>query len=476
MRKKRVAGPRPFVEWLSTGRDRAIPLLEELLAVPPPGRDAWLAAHPGARTVHVLHGLLYQAEAEPAQALEVTGFVVRHIDSATTPPEAAFAHTFVRGWAWEARALALLASGDHAAALQAHERAGSIFRQEPRARPELRKVERAAALFRPGLVASLLRDTPPAKWPELAKREELRSSAALEQLSAEVVSRVDVVPLEAAAIAEVATAIADALDGVTDPVRSKLRAYAWRNRGMAYAALARDQDALAALSHAVRILDPFPELARDRAVVVYGLATVLSEAGRHDESMALGRYGEAIAAYRQVVAEAERIGEWNLLASAHNNLAHSLIELSDFTAAASHLDRAAALFQSLGQLLSVSRAELARGRMLLRKGDVEAALLQLHSVREQFLRQNLVEEAGLCGLDIVEAHLMRGATIEAEAFARQIVREFTAAHLNARAITALGYLSETIAAREASGATVERVRRYLGTLRRTPDAEFRATA
>jgi tetratricopeptide (TPR) repeat protein len=276
---------------------------------------------------------------------------------------------------------------------------------------------------------------------------------------------------------------------------------------MAYTSLARHPEAVAALNHALEIVEPFPELAPDRAVMVLGLATSLSEAGRNDEAMTLlmecrsmlakqrdtrmelfctntigsvlyrlGRYDEAVATYRGVIAEAERIDDLQLLASAHNNLARSLIERSDFTAAASHLERAAALFQSLGQPVSVSRTELARGRMLLRKGDVEAALTQVHSVREQFLRQNLVEEAGLCGLDVVEAHLARGATIEAEAFARQIVREFTAAHLNTRAITALGYLSEAIAAREVSPATVQRVRRYLGTLRQTPNAEFRATA
>src|SRR6185436_13866582 len=102
------------------------------------------------------------------------------------------------------------------------------------------------------------------------------------------------------------------------------------------------------------------------------LATTLSEAGRNDEAMTLlmecrstlagqsdtrmvlfctnttgsvlyrlGRYDEAVATYRTVVAEAERIGDLPLLASAHNNLARSLIELGDFPAAASHLDRAA---------------------------------------------------------------------------------------------------------------------------------------
>jgi hypothetical protein len=82
----------------------------------------------------------------------------------------------------------------------------------------------------------------------------------------------------------------------------------------------------------------------------------------------------------------------------------------------------------------------------------------------------------LCGLDIVEAHLTQGAHIEAEAFAREIVREFTAARLNGRAITALGYLSEAIAARKASQSTVQNVRRFIRSLRANPELEFVASA
>jgi hypothetical protein len=51
------------------------------------------------------------------------------------------------------------------------------------------------------------------------------------------------------------------------------------------------------------------------------------------------------------------------------------------------------------------------------------------------------EEAGIAGLEIVEALLRLRRTSEAETLARKLVQEFAAAHLNARAITALGYLS-----------------------------------
>jgi hypothetical protein len=114
--------------------------------------------------------------------------------------------------------------------------------------------------------------------------------------------------------------------------------------------------------------------------------------------------------------------------------------------------------------------------MLVRKGDVPAGIAVLHQTRTKFLRGGMVEEAGLCALDIVDALLTRGAPAEAEALARCIVDDFTAAALNARAITALGYLTEAISARRASGVVVNQVRQYLYALRRDPQREFVASA
>lgn len=371
-----------------------------------------------------------------------------------------------------------------------------------------RKLQREREVSR-DVVSRLLAQTPYAEWPKLAEREELRNSGALDELSREVVSRVDRVPLESLAVAELATTVAATLPGDAYPhvVLAQLRAQSWKDRGLALCYLARYADALAALDRAEQILAPFGTLAHDRAIVHFARATTLQEANRFDESMALlanckkvfsdhgdtrrhllcgilegmllhrmARYREARAAYFALLPTARSVNDLASLASIHNNIGHSSIELGDFSAAESHINQATALFLEVGQPLRAARAELARGRMLVRRGDVEKAIAHLHSVRDQFLGQNVVEEAGLCGLEIVEALLVRGASIEAEAFARQIVREFTAAQLNVRAVTALSYLSEAIAARKASAATVENVRVYIRALRLEPDIEFVATA
>lgn len=508
MAEESAAGLRGVVDWMVAARDHAEPLVRELLAIPEAGWDEWLDSHPGARTVPFFEAFVELAEGDPQRALSLTEFVVRHMDSAGVPANAAIALTYLRGNAWKARAFALLRAGRPAEALSAYEQAAAIYRSEPLMTPELEAVERATAPLREGVAARLLAETPLSAWPGLAGREELQNADALGELSRLAVGRVDSVPLESLGIAGLATSIADSLprEGREEAV-AKLRAHAWKDLSVAYRYLARFSDSLSAVDVAEEILAPFDSLRHQSAILQLARAGTLDEAGRHDEAMALvnvcrpafrqagdihrlflcgileggilqhsGRHRDAVAVYDALLAEARGLNDPDIEGTLHNNAGYALVELGELAAAWEHLGRAAALFGRLGRPLQVARVQLARGRMLVRKGEVEAGLAQLHSARGQFLSRNLVEEAGLCGLDIVEAHLSRGALIEAEAFARQIVREFTAAHLSARAIMALGYLSDAIAAREASAGTVGRVQRYIRSLRTQPDADFAATA
>lgn len=137
MQEERPGTLRRSADWLITGHNDAIPLLEELLALPVAEWEAWLAAHPDAWTVHVFQGLIQAAEADPAEALAVTDFVVRHADSVTTPPEGAVVLAWVRGDAWKARAQALRSAGDDTGALEAQERSDAIFRAKPRPRTDV---------------------------------------------------------------------------------------------------------------------------------------------------------------------------------------------------------------------------------------------------------------------------------------------------------------------------------------------------
>jgi tetratricopeptide (TPR) repeat protein len=148
------------------------------------------------------------------------------------------------------------------------------------------------------------------------------------------------------------------------------------------------------------------------------------------------------------------------------------IEIGDFAVSEASISRAIALYRELGQPVEVLKAETALGRLYIRRGDIERGIVHLRPVRRAFLQHAMAEEAGICALEIIEGMLAQGKAPEAERLARLVIREFTWARLSTRAITALGYLSEAIAARQATRTLVGDIRDYIVSLRLSPEREF----
>ena len=482
----------------------------EILSQPAVDWNEWLAAHPGAATLYTLQAMLHAAASDP-RTRAIADFVLAHADRIGLPADAEPARTLLRARGWRLRGDALRDAGDLRAALGSYEQSIEAFGLPPALPDEVEAVGRDAAIVRQQLqkeerlhtlVERMLEETPAAAWPELAERLELHGTGVLHELSRQFHVRVHRAPTEALLVTRLAVVIAARL---AEPSRGA--AVAWRDHATALRLLARYEESLAAFDRAAAVLPPLEREELTRAGIGIARGATLQEAGRFEEAMLVLRecrrvfekygdsrgrlfcgisegallhrtekYREACDLYRSLLPLAEEVAGTDALASIHNNLGHSAIELGDFAVAESHLSEAVRLFTGIASPLQVARAELARGRLMIRSGALDQGITHLHRVREELLRHNLVEEAGLCGLDVVEAHLTRGAPIEAEAFARQIVREFTAARLNRRAIIALRFLSEAIAARKASGTTVRHVRRFIRSLRAHPDSAFAAAS
>lgn len=355
------------------------------------------------------------------------------------------------------------------------------------------------------LIDRLLRETPVDEWPRLASDESLRTSGALERIGKEVSVRLEKNPREALTLATVATEVADNLpaDAYPPVVVAQVRAHAWKDRGQALCYLAKYEDALEALSRAEALLDAFGTLAHDRAVVRFVRATTLQQVNRFDESrellnecksvfsdhgdarlslfcgisegtllFRLGHLDAAQLLFTQLLSDARVSGDRECEARIHNNLAHCAVQLSNFSAANEHLTRASALFKDLGWNTEALRADHAAARAAVKKGDLSRGIMQLYAVRQGFKEQGLVEEAGICGLDAVEALLSRDNAAEAARLADHIVQEFADAALNTRAVMAVSYLHEAIEAKRASAATARQVRGYIKKLRDQPELEF----
>lgn len=355
------------------------------------------------------------------------------------------------------------------------------------------------------VVEKMLKETPADEWPALAVRAELQTSGALEKLGNTVAQVLGSDPRRALAVAELAVSIAEAIpeDAYQAPILAQLRAYAWKDLGKALLYVGNHLKAIAAFDRAEAQVGGHSALVHDHAIIGYARAAALQEVNRHDESFALlaeckqifrdhgdtkrvvlcgiaegvalhrlRRYREARETYLLLLASTRDTMDQESIACLHHAIGHSSVDLGDFDVAEANLSRAVAMFRELDQPLQALKGELGRGRLLVHKGEIDRGIAHLRPVRREFLRHGMIEEAGLAGLEIVEALLRQDRASEAETLARQIITEFTNAGLNTRAITALGYLQEAIAARRASAAMVADIRDYILSLRTSPEREL----
>lgn len=365
--------------------------------------------------------------------------------------------------------------------------------------------ERAATTVDP-----LLSSTSREQLSRLSEHAELRTFGALERLGNLVVDRLHDDPPYGLLLAELAVAIAEQIEEPSYPavLIRQIRGYAWKDLGNALRVMARYGESLEVLRRAERYLEDHVALTHDLAQVRFGLATTLQEMQRYEESLALyaecrevfrrhsdvrrvvlssfaegvlfqrlRNYRQARETYLLLLASHKEIDK-ETVAALHHAIGSCCVELGDYPEAEANLLRAIPIYRELGMAVQIQQVEMMRGRLLLRQGDYELAVSHLRPVRRQFLRLSLIEEAGLCGLEIVEALLMMGSAgrvMMAESLARRIVEEFTNASLAARAITALGYLSEAIAARRATAELAKEVREFVLSLRTAPEREFART-
>jgi len=355
-----------------------------------------------------------------------------------------------------------------------------------------------------GIVARLLRETPRKDIPTLAEHPELQTFGAHERLISTASAELTRDPQYALLLAQLAVSLSERLpiDGHHDVTRTQARAYAWKEVGKTLSFLGRQEEALEAFETARAEIEDNGLLAHARAIIRLNLSITYQEMGRYDEAgpilaeckevfrhhgdtrmfilaglyeghllQRLRLYRQAREVYLLLLTSNPGIDP-DHLAALHNAIGFCSIELGDYDDAEHHLTTTVNIHKQLRQPLDSARAEQGLGRLLMRRGLHHDGVAHLRPVRHQFLKHSLAEEAGLCGLDMVEGMLLAGEPAKAETLARTITNEFLAAGLSSRAVTALGYLSEAISTRQASAETAAEVREYVLSLRTTPEREL----
>jgi tetratricopeptide (TPR) repeat protein len=344
------------------------------------------------------------------------------------------------------------------------------------------------------VVARYLRDTPPEEWSRLAEMPDLRNNAALEQMSEEVRRRLHRKPREALAIANLSASIAESLAPSQYPsvMLAQLRGTAWKDRASTLRYLARYDEALEAADRGEEAVAPFATLEFDRAIIRLVKGMILAQQERFEAAHAIlsecrqlfRQYGETKPYVQAGMAEANMLYKENhhsdsarllqdLLHDAisaedlesqariHNNLGHCATHLGDFSGANVHFSEAVAKFTDLGFVAEVPRTAFGAGVLLIGKGQITAGLARLREARQAFTTAGMVDEAGLCALRIVEVLLERGEDFAARELTQEVIDEFTAADLDARAITAIVRLREAIDVDDATAETVRTVHAFV---------------
>jgi tetratricopeptide (TPR) repeat protein len=348
------------------------------------------------------------------------------------------------------------------------------------------------------VVARYLRDTPTDEWSRLAEMPDLRNNAALEQMSEEVRRRLHRKPREALAIANLSASIAESLAPSQYPsvMLAQLRGTAWKDRASTLRYLARYDEALEAAERGEEAVAPFASLEHDRAVIRLVKGMILAQQERFEEAHAIlsecrqvfreygdttryvqagmaqasslyeaSQYDHARQLYVELLSESASEGDVESQACLHNNLGYCEVRLGSYVSANIHFSEAVARFTDLGFAAEVARTERGAGLILIARGQTTSGLARLREARRNFTANGMVDEAGLCGLNIVAVLMERGDRPAARALAQNVIDEFNAADIGERAINAVVELRDAIDVDDATVETVRIVHAFVENLR-----------
>lgn len=367
--------------------------------------------------------------------------------------------------------------------------AHQLIRERSAARPIVEKVRRNPFAF-------LGREVP----------KEWRTAGMADLLTAAAPEVLEQAPEKTAALAQLAIVVASELDGDYPRIlRAQLTAAAWKELANAHRYRSDYDTALSALDRADDAIRDEPALAYDNAVLALARATTLRELDRVVEALRLlqdaasvfrghgddtrvaqcellagmihHRQGDASAArnaYRRAVGIARRTGDAQIVASAYVNLGVLDAERGRTNDALDSLQQARAIFVDLNANGEIARANWGIGLALLGASRFDAAIPLLRDARVAFLGLGMIEEAGLAGIELVEAHLALDRSDTARAILTIVIDELRAASLGERALVALAYLRDLGPAVRRESA--RHVHAYLLRLRREPALLFHPPA
>jgi len=365
---------------------------------------------------------------------------------------------------------------------------------------QLRDEEAAAAK----VIGDVL--TGPAKWwrTRAMQNEESRTYGFVKKLLEESVRMTDFAPADAVEASAIAVEIANDLHIQAYPFDLVIsaRAHAWRDYGFSLFYVGRFPDALQAIDRAERLFAQLPapefELARtslvraaiyrstDRATdaipltrraascfATYGdrerfLKARMTEAAMLHES---GSVADALAIWQSLEHD-PALDSRSLAGLLHNiGLAHR--DLGRFDQARAYVASAATRFEDLGMAADRVRSRWVMGQLFVMEGRVREGVSVLRQAWREFDELEMNGSSALVALEVAEALLIMGEPEEVPAICRMLLDHFTERGRTSRAVTALAFLREAVAAGKATPLLVQQVRDFVKDLPRNPARAFK---
>lgn len=334
----------------------------------------------------------------------------------------------------------------------------------------------------------------------VASSPELHTAGIVRRLSAVSAELREKQPMHALALADAAVAINEQLPRhrYPDVLLAEIRGNAWIERANALRYLGRYPEALDALDIAEGAYEQTPVSIFSIARVHYVRSVVYFKMERNEEAMQfarqsarvfrqfgesarfthakivqggvlfhLTRYREALDLFLSLIPVARELGDAETLARLYGNVANCYLALDDRSAASGYFAQAMSLYEALGMDTETIRTRWSLGRLLVHAGNVHDGVQRLRQAKEDFERLGATTDAALVTLDMVEALLATRDLRGAAELCTGLVESFTNVGMTGNALTALGFLSETIATGSATPTLVQQVRAYL---EQSPDA------
>lgn len=335
----------------------------------------------------------------------------------------------------------------------------------------------------------------------MRSRAHFRSFGTLRYLLELARSKFETEPTVAVQITAAVLDFVDAVEGPSHVHEIGLRGLARKEHGNALRATGDLRGALAAAEEAERIYLLSPALVFDATKAKLVAAQVLHEIGESERAMKLARecgrtfadfgevsyrimarhtegcvlfacrqFREALAIFGEIVADAEREGDRNLLVRGLHNAAECARELGDLAAARDLYPRVLRHMEELGLTTERPRVMWGYALTLAAEGKTAAAISELYKVNHLYLHLGMNLDAATAALDIVRIRLANDEDVQV--LCGQLVDTFAKAGAAQNALEALAYLREQAKKGAVTLAKIASVRTYFGELARKPSLLF----